>query len=112
MGDTHATGIGYGIIFENNELLEEALEEAIDIEFLLADEYPLLVDHGAGNAWSGSTTQMILIDSTVYHDYSFLIEVDAISTDIPHTGLNQLKEFCDRFGFPFTPGWKIFSYLG
>lgn len=112
MGTTHSTGMGYGITYENGGELAEAIEEAIDIEFLLADEYPLLTDHHAGNGWASSLTTFILIDSTVLHDYSFLIETHDFDASINDAGLNELKSFCDRFNLPFKPSWKIFSYMG
>lgn len=112
MGTTHSIGIGYGITYERRDELAEAIEEAIDIEFLLADEYPLLTDHHSGNAWSGNLTTFIMVDSTVSHDYSFLIEINDFNTSIDETGLNELKTFCERFSIPFKPSWKVFSYMG
>lgn len=112
MGDTHAVGMGYGVVYENSTSLEEKLEEAIDIEFLLEDEYPMLVTHSSGNAWKNSSVQMIFIKSTTHYDYSFLIETEDLNTTIPETGLHQLRNFCLTFNLPFEPSWKIFSYLG
>lgn len=112
MGDTHALGMGYGVTYETTKSLEEKLEEAIDIEFLLEDEYPLLVDHGAGNAWHHSVTTMIFVKSTTHHDYGFLIETETLNSDVPAEGKAQLISFCKRFDIPFSPSWKIFSYIG
>jgi hypothetical protein len=112
MGDTHAIGMGYGTVYTRTKALEEKLEEAIDIEFLLEDEYPLLVDHGAGNAWHHSVTTMVFIKATTHHDYSFLIEANTINTGIPQEGIDQLRSFCNKFDIPFRPSWKIFSYIG
>lgn len=112
MGDTHITGMGFGIIYERTKELEQAIEKAIDIEFLLADEYPLLSDYHAGNAWSGSITSMILITSTVQHDYSFFIETDSLNTSPSEKDITELMAFCKRFSLDFKPSWKIFSYLG
>lgn len=112
MGTTHITGMGYGVIYETSAALEEAIDEAIDIEFLLEDHYPLLGDYHSGDAWSGETVKMLLIQSTVHHDYSFLIETENINTVVPEDELNALSSFCERFDLPFTPSWKIFSYMG
>lgn len=112
MGTTHITGMGYGVTYTTSAALEEAIDEAIDIEFLLEDHHPLLSEHHSGNAWSGETVSMILIKSTVHHDYSFFIETDNLNTVVLENELDALKSFCERFDIPFRPSWKIFSYMG
>lgn len=112
MGDTHSLGMGYGVTYVTSAALEEAIDEAIDIEFLLEDHHPLLSDHHSGDAWAGETVSMVLIKSTVHHDYSFLIETDHINTAVPEKEVEALVSFCDRYDIPFNPSWKIFSYVG
>lgn len=112
MGTTHVTGMGYGVIYKTSVALEEAIEESIDIEFFLEDHHPLLGDYHSGDAWSGETVSMLLIQSTVHHDYSFLVEADEITSSVPQDELDALKSFCERFDIPFKPSWKIFSYMG
>lgn len=114
MGETRKLGIGYGMGFELSGQLAEDADEACDIEYLIEDNYSLLSHDSSGNGWTGHTEDMILVTAMSTSDYSVSnIDVSALVAKEPAPeALSQLKEFCDKYGFEFKPGWKVFNYVG
>jgi len=112
MGETRILGIGYGMTFKMTGQLDEDADDAIDIEYLIEDNYSELKYESAGNGWKGDIEHMIHVNNMAVFDYHVpTIDVtELVSKEPSPEALKQLKEFCDKYGFEFKPGWKIFNY--
>jgi hypothetical protein len=110
MGNTAVTRFGYGVKIADGP--ERSMDEYDDLEYFLYENYPLLEDGWAGNAWTGDTETWILVKSTVITEYDYKV----ISTKdllVPHDGLAELNRFISET--PLTVGdtqWAVLPYIG
>lgn len=112
MGDTAVTRFGYGVKITDGP--NRDMDEYDDLEFFLDENYPLLEDGSAGNAWSGKMETWVFVKSTMATDYGYkVIKLNPASFSVPDRGLEEINRFINTTKLTVgEPQWVILTSLG
>lgn len=114
MGNTLSYGLVYGIPLEVKGQLAEDADEAIDIEFLIEDNYSLLQYDYAGYNHSNGGQSIVTIagmGSTNYNEP--MMDVGSLVKKAPSKeAMEQLEAFCSKYEIACTPSWYVHASYG
>lgn len=112
MGDTAVSRFGYGVKITDGP--DRDIDKYDDLEFFLAEKYPLLEDGSAGNAWVGEMETWVFVKSTMATEYGYrVIKLNRSNFIVPVQGLAELERFIRET--PLTvgePQWVVLTSLG
>lgn len=113
MGDTAVTRFGYGVKIADGSARDR--DKYDDLEFFLDENYPLLEDGSAGNAWGGKMETWVFVKSTVATEYDYtVIKLNLKNFTVPDEGMAEINRFIST-ETPLTvgePQWVVLSSLG
>jgi hypothetical protein len=114
MGVTRSISISYGIPFKLKGKLADDADDAVDIEFLISDNYPGLEYDFAGGDYFGTAKHLVIIAGMGTTEYDKpLIKIAKYTKKKPSPeALGQLENFCLKYGLDFKPEWIVHSYSG
>lgn len=98
--------VGYGVHAENTPALEKAIEEQIDLEFILDDHYPLLAMGTYGNSYE--VNALVLIKSSLIEADGYYLDLSGQSQSIRDDEMAELQRFCTEYDIECKPGWIAF----
>lgn len=98
--------IGYGITVEPTPALEKAIEEQIDLEFILDDHFPILSMDNYGNTYEVKT--LVLIKSSVAESDEYMLDLSATDRTITDEEAAELLKFCTQYDLNHNPQWMAF----
>lgn len=98
--------IGYGITVETTPALEKAIEEQIDLEFILADHFPLLALGDYGNTYE--VNSLAVVKSSVMESDEYMLELPETDNQITPEETDELIRFCKEYDIEYNPRWLAY----
>lgn len=98
--------VGYGIHAQNTPALETAIEEQIDLEFILADHFPLLAMGTYGNSYE--VDDLVLIKSSLMEADGYFLDLPEQKQGIRDDEMAELQRFCTEYDIECKSGWIAF----
>lgn len=114
MGSTLTYGLVYGVPFEIKGKLADDAEEAIDIEFLISDNYSFLEYESAGYNKDGGVQSIAAIAGMGLTHYSEpMMDIGKVVKKTPSSkAMDELNAFCSKYKIPCNPSWYVYATYG
>lgn len=97
---------GYGIHVVPTVALNKAIEEQIDLEFILDDNFPLLSLGIYGN--EHQVNELVLVKSSVIETDNCILDTENSKRTIQDDEMFELQRFCAQYHLEYNPRWICF----
>lgn len=97
---------GYGIHVAPTPALKKAIEEQIDLEFILDDNFPLLSLGIYGN--SHEVNELVLVKSSLIEPDNYFLDMENSKGTIQEDEMFELQRFCAEYHLEYSPRWLSF----
>lgn len=100
--------VGYGVHAKPTPALEKAIEEQLDLEFILTDHFPLLFMGTYGN--EHETHDLVLIQSSLMDsDDNYFLELPETYQPARADEIAELQRFCKEYDIEYKP--RLFAFM-